>query len=116
MKKSVIVLALLTASCAGNSLSPSMNNVDFSKANNGRPGIATPDKPIDIGHVIDVPVVNELPIIEPELITPPETLTCPIDTVPVLRDIITCEAPIPTFTCPVGSHLELTDDVHCVIN
>jgi hypothetical protein len=40
-------------------------------------------------------------------------VTCPAGTVPVLRDAITCEAPLPVMTCPAGTHPVLRDVVTC---
>ncbi len=44
---------------------------------------------------------------------PPVTTTCPAGTVPTLRDVVTCEPPVPPTTCPPGMHPVLRDVVTC---
>lgn len=55
------------------------------------------------------PVVGPIPPVE-------VVFSCPVGTVPVLRDVITCEPPQPVFTCPAGSHVELRDDLYCAVD
>ena len=45
---------------------------------------------------------------------PGEGLICPAGLVPVLRETIVCEAPVPEVVCPVGTHIILTDELMCV--
>jgi hypothetical protein len=46
---------------------------------------------------------------------PPITLTCPPGLVPTPGVTLTCQAPVPTLTCPAGKHAVLADTgVSCV--
>lgn len=42
--------------------------------------------------------------------------SCPVGLVPVLRDVLTCEAPTPVLSCPVGTHAELRDTITCELD
>jgi len=127
--KKLLLISILTVSCSSQSpLGPStsiletevivpttFNAVEF-----------TDDSSVD--NLIPVPLpVIEVPVVdEPSFMEEPETkppspcpdnplcgvpveITCPAPYVPVLRDKIYCELPVPVFTCPAGSHIILTD-------
>lgn len=68
----------------------------------------------DLGSGTPVPTMPA----QPDLPDPPVVTvwTCPAGTVPVLRDSVTCEAPIVYPACPVGSHWVLRDDLACELD